>query len=197
MGIFCISLVYPKTPLKNRFIIGVDGLSSLDSNKQLTGILFHGGYNLFSKKINFISIEPKIGVGYFEGKKENKFNSTPISNYKINCISGGLSPKLNLALNPDENAFIFLENDFSVMNVQAKINDKGSLSTRTVNENFIFYYTIKVGLIFQLSKRSGLGLWVGGTTLKFDDLLNKGVPLSKEHYSSEAPSYCIGISLYL
>lgn len=49
--------------------IGLDGLfGDFDSNQKLGGGILHGGYDFFFHRISFLSVEPKIGVGYFGGK---------------------------------------------------------------------------------------------------------------------------------
>lgn len=182
---------------RNSFMMDIDGLfGQLDSSDKTAGILVHGGYDIFFRGITFLSIEPKIGVGYFGRSRTEEPNSTPISSYNITCFTASVSPKLHLSLNPDDTAFLFLENEFSLLNAHARIEDQGRSKTR-VSSTYQFYYTLKLGLSFKISSNNKLGIWVGGSTLRFDTLLNRHIPKEQKRYSGETTPFTVGVDFYL
>ena len=100
--IFCIFVtcshitVHSRDFIKGSFSIGLDGLfGDFDSNQKLGGGILHGGYDFFFHRISFLSVEPKIGVGYFGGNKvflpamgnrgKNNVNYWPETGYYRSC----------------------------------------------------------------------------------------------------------------
>lgn len=203
ISILCVLVLFFQTVInagstnKNSFTIGIDGfIGQFDSDNKTAGVLAHGGYDFFFNRINFLSIEPKIGVGYFGRPQAEGLNPTLSSGYNIACFAACISPKLHLSLNPDDTALIFIENEFSLLNAHARIEDQGQSNTR-VSRGLLFYYTLKLGLTFKLSDNNKLAIWVGGSTLNFDTLLNNHIPKGQKRYSGESSPFAIGVNFHL
>ncbi|VFB12675.1 Uncharacterised protein [Bacteroides heparinolyticus] len=185
-------------PIRGHVIGGLDVLFGdiSSSRHHLAGVFIHGGYDIFFPKLSFFSIEPKVGVGFFGSSKRDAFD-VPVSDYSIIGTMIGIAPKLHLSVNADDDAFLFLEHEFSLMNMYANIKDKDRNTNKRRSKGISFYYSLKVGLRFRLSSKYQLSAWVGGNTLNFNKLLNKNIPAGTNRYSSEAPSYAAGVSFYL
>lgn len=197
--LLCFStLVYSAQPVKGDFIFGLDAMFGLNGNKnrKLAGVVAHVGYDMYTPKIHYLSIEPKVGAGFFGGSLVDNFTEISLSDYKISCFTCAISPKLNLPLNPDNTAFLFLENEFAFSALSASILDKDVKNRRNSGE-WQFHYALKLGLAINIGHSQRLALWVGGSTLDFDRVLNKNIPTGRKHYTGEEPSYSAGISIYL
>lgn len=202
--IFCIFVTYShitvhsKDFIKGAFSIGLDGLfGDFDSNQKLGGGILHGGYDFFFHRISFLSVEPKIGVGYFGGNKTSTLSTAVVANYGITCFTTSISPKVYCSLNPDNNILLSLENEFSLLNGFANIKDQNSIHVRRNSKFFQFYYTVKIGLTLKTPKGCKFTVWVGGSTLRLDNILNGNIPSGEKYYSKETLPYAAGINFYI
>ena len=187
--IFCIFVtcshitVHSRDFIKGSFSIGLDGLfGDFDSNQKLGGGILHGGYDFFFHRISFLSVEPKIGVGYFGGNKTSTLSTAVVANYGITCFTTSISPKVYCSLNPDNNILLSLENEFSLLNGFANIKDQNSIHVRRNSKFFQFYYTVKIGLTLKTPKGCKFTVWVGGSTLRLDNILNGNIPSGEKYY---------------
>ena len=178
--------------------IGLDVLfGDFDSNQKLGGGILHGGYDFFFHRISFLSVEPKIGVGYFGGNKTSTLSTAVVANYGITCFTTSISPKVYCSLNPDNNILLSLENEFSLLNGFANIKDQNSIHVRRNSKLFQFYYTVKIGLTLKTPKGCKFTVWVGGSTLRLDNILNGNIPSGEKYYSKETLPYAAGINFYI
>ena len=183
---------------KNSFVAGIDiklGDFTNDDHS-LGGAIIHGGYDINFRNLTFLSIEPKLGVGYFHGSYTHTFETYSHSEYNIGSIITGVSPKLKISINDDDNVYLFVENEFSLFNAFASVKDRNNTKTRRENYYGYFYYTGKIGILFKYSDNSKLGFWIGGSTLSFDRMLNKGIGQNQARYNSEDASISVGLDYY-
>ena len=194
----CNALVYSTRPIKGDLTFGLDVLFGLNgnTNRNLAGAIAHVGYDIFTPKIPYISIETKVGAGFFGGSLNDEFSTASLSNYKITCFTYAIDPKLHLSLNFDDTAFLFLENEFALSMLGASIQDREAAAKRS-SQDLQFHYALKLGISFNVGRRQRLAIWVGGSTLDFDGILNKDLPAGRKRYSGEAPSYAAGIYINL
>jgi hypothetical protein len=100
------------------------------------GAFLNGGYEFFPLKTDWLSIEPRIGVGYFRGRTKDEeitlvdhipssFGAAPKHSCYMFPFFFGVAPKYNIAANDDDTAFLFIENDFMFYNALARVQDEG------------------------------------------------------------------------
>lgn len=70
-----------------------------------------------------MSVEFKIGVGYFGGNKISIFSIVVVVNYGIICFIISILFKVYCLFNLDNNIFFFLENEFLLLNGFVNIKD--------------------------------------------------------------------------
>jgi hypothetical protein len=188
---------------RNSIVAGADirlGLFTTEG-RSAVGLNVHGGYDIYLKKIPFLSIEPRIGVGFYSGSNSEKVRTYPFYEtdtpykYSISCFTIGISPKLYWDFNND--SALFMENEFSIMNMFANIKDNENISEkRQANQNGYFYYSGKIGLMFGTIDKTRIAVWLCGSTIKFDKILNKKLSADMKKYSGETISLGAGIDFY-
>lgn len=168
-----------------------------NSDRRLGGGVAHAGYDVYIPKIPYLSLEAKVGAGFFGGSQNETLTETPLSDYKISAFTCALAPKLRLPLNFDNTVFLFLENEFALSSLAASIRDREATGTRNRRDRQ-FHYALKVGLLFNVDdRRQRLAVWVGGSTLDFDHVLNKRLPPGRKRYGGEKPEFVAGLAVYL
>lgn len=189
---------FPQAFAKGTFTVGVDALfGQFGSNDKLGGGIIHGGYEFFFRQVSFLSLEPKIGLGYLGNRKTEVLSDAFISDYNVACLTASISPRLRWSLNPDNNAFVFIDNEFALLNGYATVRDPNTTLSRKSSGTFQFYYALKLGIILKTSEKCKFAIWVGGSTLKLDPIVNNNIPLKQERYSNEGLPYMPGITFYL
>ncbi|WP_321437722.1 hypothetical protein [uncultured Bacteroides sp.] len=158
-----------------------------------TGFIVSLGYDIvpYRKELIF-SIEPRIGGGAFANKETEGIEENTVYRYDMQCYTMGVAPKVYLSLNSDNDAYLYLENDFSFLNSFTKIQDYNTTSTRKEYDYFHFYYSCKLGALIRYPK-TNLSCWVGYTTLDFKNMLNRHLPRDRKRFSGEAVGSCLGI----
>lgn len=177
--------------LSNRYVFDFQGygipMADVDGP---AGILFSAGYEVHPiKKHKGFAVEPHIAGGCFFNKEADELKAS--YRYTIAAWEIGLSPKFYIPVN--ENIYCFLKNDFNFINLYGNIRDKNMKSSRRYTVPMSFYYSCKVGVLFDQDKYA-CTVWAGYTTLNLSDVLNSNRPATVERYSSQQLGFCFGLS---
>jgi hypothetical protein len=113
----------------------------------------------------------------------------------IVTICFGVAPKYNIAVNEDDTAFLFIENDFMFYNALARIQDKGMNKKRVVCTYLNFYYAFKLGLRAKTGKNFWLGAFVGLSSMDFTNTINTNLPKGVESYGKDPCVFNFGMQV--
>jgi hypothetical protein len=188
----------PKAQIVGRsnWLGGVDIRLEEGSNRSIGGAIIHGGYDFLLHPLDILSIEPRMGIGYFHGSHSKMFDTNITSSYNIGCLTASVVPKLYISISEDESRYIYFATEFMMMNSVASIDDAGSSVTRHASDSFRFSYTCKVGIQFNINEHSKMSFWVGGSSMKFTHLLNSGLSPNQKHYKGETIDLGAGLDFY-
>lgn len=182
---------------KGYYSISIDAIfGELNTNRKLAGGVVSGGYNYFILQKPYLSIEPLIGVGFIGNLNTYNFNIPSEVSYRVTFFKVGLNPKLYLPLNPDKNVLLSFENEFALIDGFANFNSSIP-TTKRKGMNLQFCYTAKLGLTIRLIKKCHFTVWVGGSTLKIDKILNRSIAHKKDFYNNVKLPYALGLNFYI
>lgn len=197
--IFFTNCYSQKDQNKNSFNLSIQafGIPTQDIHEP-GGCIVDLGYDIIpNHRQHVFSLEPRIGGGFMGNSLDNEFG-THIFKYTVTCIHFGIAPKVYLNLNmtdSDKSSFLYLENEFSLLNTYASINDYHVSTTRKENEYLHFFYSCKLGVSFPVIAKA-TDLWIGYTTLDFTRMLNKNIPQNRDHFAGEYLGACFGMSFH-
>jgi hypothetical protein len=196
----CSMITFGQSARRNNVVLGLDVYDTnfVFESEGRGGVFLNGGYEFFPLKADWLSIEPRIGVGYFSDREEedlSPFATALDRSYYIFPFSFGVAPKCNIPTNEDDTAVLFIENDFMFYNALARIQDEGMNNKRVVCTYFNFYYTFKLGLKAKTKKNVWFGAFVGLSSMDFTNTLNTNLPKGVESYGRNPCSFNLGMQV--
>ncbi len=185
---------------KNSFTLSLQAYGLPIEDMDLPGgFIADLGYDIIPKqKQKKFSIEYRIGGGGFVNSRKDGIPETQVFRYSMTCLHTSIAPKLYLNLNmadTDKSAFLYLENEFSVLNTFATIEDYHVNTSRKENEYLHFYYSCKLGASVPLHKKY-FDFWAGYTTLDFTKMLNRNLPADRHRFAGQYLGVCWGMSFH-